>query len=83
MVNNAGIMTAGGDDHPQNPEHCSLEDWRKVLVINLDGVFLGCKYAIELMKKHSGSIVNVGSRSAFKMACTTSCGAEEFKRLVS
>ena len=65
LVNNAGIMTAGGDDHPQNPEHCSLEDWRKVLVINLDGVFLGCKYAIELMKKHSGSIVNVGSRSAF------------------
>lgn len=65
LVNNAGIMTAGSDDHPQNPEDCSLEDWKKVLTINLDGCFLGCKYAIELMKKHQGSIINVGSRSAF------------------
>lgn len=59
LVNNAGIMGKG----IQNPEHASLADWQLVHKINLDSVFLGCKYAIGLMKETGGSIVNMSSRS--------------------
>ena len=31
--------------------------------VNLDGVFLGCKYGIQRMKAHGGSIINISSRS--------------------
>ncbi len=64
LVNNAGIdgftQTAG----PFDPEGFSLESWHQVHGVNADGVALGCKYAIQLMKKHlRGSIVNMSSRS--------------------
>ena len=59
LVNNAGIIGKGAQD----PEHVSLADWRLIHAINLDGVFLGCKYAIPLMKEKGGSIVNMSSRS--------------------
>lgn len=59
LVNNAGILGKGAQD----PEHASLEDWKKIHSINLDSVFLGCKHAIPLMKEKGGSIVNMSSRS--------------------
>ena len=62
LVNNAGIINVA--DAPQDPESCSLELWRKIHHINLDSVFLGCKYAIPLMKQSSAAaIVNLSSRS--------------------
>ncbi|GAB31505.1 3-beta hydroxysteroid dehydrogenase [Acetobacter pasteurianus] len=55
-VNNAGIAYSG------SVESTSLEDWRRVQSINLDGVFLGTQVAIEAMKKSGGgSIVNLSS----------------------
>ena len=59
LVNNAGILGKGAQD----PEHASLEDWKKIHSINLDSVFLGSKHAIPLMKEVGGSIVNMSSRS--------------------
>jgi 3(or 17)beta-hydroxysteroid dehydrogenase len=63
LVNNAGIIGKG----IQDPENASLEDWQFVHKINLDSVFLGCKYAIKMMKNlkgsEMGSIVNMSSRS--------------------
>lgn len=59
LVNNAGVMGKG----VQDPEHTSLDDWRMIHKINLDSVFLGCKYAIGAMKEKGGSIVNMSSRS--------------------
>ncbi|WP_122760458.1 SDR family NAD(P)-dependent oxidoreductase, partial [Pseudomonas viridiflava] len=48
----------------QDPEHASLEDWQAVHRTNLDGVFLGCKYAIRAMRHTgAGSIINISSRS--------------------
>jgi 3(or 17)beta-hydroxysteroid dehydrogenase len=56
LVNNAGLGISG------TVEDTSLAEWRKTLRVNLDGVFLGTKYAIEAMKKHgSGSIINLSS----------------------
>ncbi len=63
LVNNAGVIAAGGAA-PQDPEHAELEDWRAVHRINLDGTFLGCKYAIRAMRAGgSGSIINMSSRA--------------------
>lgn len=64
LVNNAGITGFEARVVPHDPEHASLEDWRAVHRTNLDGVFLGCKYAIRAMRRHGqGSIINISSRS--------------------
>lgn len=63
LVNNAGITGFDSNLGLQDPENASLSSWHHVHNINLDSVFLGCKYAIKLMKKSGGSIVNVSSRS--------------------
>lgn len=57
LVNNAGISGYA------NPETCTLEEWRKTQSIDLEGVFLGCKYAIQTMKQTTahGSIINISS----------------------
>ena len=64
VVNNAGITGFEGDPVAHDPEHANLEDWRAVPATNLDGTFLGCKYAIRAMKRQrTGSIINISSRS--------------------
>lgn len=63
LVNNAGITGFEDAAGLQDPEHATLDDWHHVHHVNLDGVFLGCKYGIRLMKKQGGSIVNLSSRS--------------------
>lgn len=64
LVNNAGITGFEGAPRPHDPEHASLEDWRAVHAVNLDGVFLGCKHAVRAMRKTgAGSIINISSRS--------------------
>ena len=63
LVNNAGITGFDEGVVPQDPENCSLEGWRRVHEVNLDGVFLGCRHGIRAMKARGGSIVNVSSRS--------------------
>lgn len=64
LVNNAGITGFESSSGPHDPEHASLADWRAVHATNLDGTFLGCRYAIGAMKaKGTGSIINVSSRS--------------------
>jgi|TARA_B110000444_G_scaffold234670_1_gene245160 NAD(P)-dependent dehydrogenase (short-subunit alcohol dehydrogenase family) len=58
LVNNAGIGSLG------NVENESFEKWKQVHSVDLDSVFLGCKYAIPIIKKSkSGSIINVSSIS--------------------
>ncbi len=64
VVNNAGITGFEGSAVPHDPENASLADWHAVHRTNLDGVFLGCKYAIRAMRPNgTGSIVNISSRS--------------------
>ena len=63
LFNNAGIMGFDHTSGSQDPEHVSLESWRHIHQVNLDGVFLGCKHGIGLMKHQGGSIINMSSRS--------------------
>ena len=62
MVNSAGISSACP------VADMSFDDWRRVLLVNLDGVFLGTKHAIRAMRTTGGSIVNVSSASGLKSA---------------
>lgn len=64
LVNNAGITGLEHGPVPHDPEHASLEEWRRVHQTNLDGTFLGCQFAIRKMKtRGTGSIINISSRS--------------------
>ncbi len=57
VCNNAGI---GGEKNLTGDY--SSESWNKVVDINLNGVFYGCKYALEHMSKNGGGvIVNMAS----------------------
>jgi NAD(P)-dependent dehydrogenase (short-subunit alcohol dehydrogenase family) len=63
LVNNAGIGLT------KDLEAITLEEWRLVHAIDLDGVFLGCKHSVALMARTvkatglGGSIVNISSIS--------------------
>ena len=62
LVNNAGI--AG--PYPSTFETETVEQWKRMLSINVEGVFLGCKYAVPAMRQSGGgSIVNTSSLAAF------------------
>ncbi|WP_354506490.1 SDR family oxidoreductase [Limibacillus sp. MBR-115] len=64
LVNNAGITGFEEVIRPHDPEHATLADWRAVHAVNLDGTFLGCRYAIGAMRaRGAGSIINISSRS--------------------
>ncbi len=64
VVNNAGITGFEDGDLVHDPENATLSEWRSVHETNLDGVFLGCKYAIKAMRPNrTGSIINISSRS--------------------
>ena len=58
LVNSAGIGVGG------RPEDETLESWRRMMSINLDGVFLGTREALIAMKAQTpkgGSIINLSS----------------------
>lgn len=56
LVNNAGIGSLG------SVEDENYETFKKVQAVDVDSIFLGCKYAIPLMRDHGlGSIVNISS----------------------
>lgn len=58
LVNNAGIVHVG------SIEDTSLADWKRVMAVNADSVFLGCKAAWPLLKRSPApAIVNLSSVS--------------------
>lgn len=68
LVNNAGIT---GAEARETIETISLDAWRAVQAVNVEGVALGCKWAINTMKaRNSGSIVNISSMAALIATAT-------------
>jgi NAD(P)-dependent dehydrogenase (short-subunit alcohol dehydrogenase family) len=62
LVNNAGVITG------RTIEQLELEVWSRTLDINLTGTMLGCKFAIEEMRRSnrkSGSIINMASTAGY------------------
>lgn len=64
LVNNAGVSPAA------DVEHTDLELWRRTFSINVESVFLGCKYALPLLRRSArgGAIVNLSSTQALRPA---------------
>ncbi len=62
LVNNAGIGALGG------VESLSPSEWARVMGVNVDAVYLGCKYALPMLRQHQpASIINISSMAAFKI----------------
>jgi 3(or 17)beta-hydroxysteroid dehydrogenase len=57
LVNTAGVVTLG------TVEEIDYAAWKRVMSINVDGTFLGCKHALPLLRAAGGSIVNLSSVS--------------------
>jgi 3(or 17)beta-hydroxysteroid dehydrogenase len=56
LVNSAGIGLMG------SVEHASVDDFRRMYAVNVEGTFVGCRTAIAAMKKGGGgSIINLSS----------------------
>ncbi len=85
LVNNAGIGIGG------SVLEMSLTDWRRQTAVNLDGVFLGVKHGVPLMRASGdgGSIINMSSVAGLKGAptlagyCATKGGVRLFTKAVA
>ena len=67
LINCAGIAFV------KSVAETTLDEWRRVLAVNLDGVFLGTRAGIKAMRRSGGgSIVNVASASGIKAAANSS-----------
>ncbi len=60
LVNNAGISEF------MPLEHCSLDDWNRIIGANLTGMFLCAKHAAPALRANRGSMVNIASTRAFQ-----------------
>lgn len=67
LVNNAGIACA----HGGALEQLELAEWNRLLATNLTGVFLCSKYAIPLLRRQHGVIVNLASTRALQSEAQT------------
>ena len=58
LINVAGILRF------DNSHEVQIDDWEKILNVNLTGTFFMCSYALPLLLKSKGAIVNVSSSAA-------------------
>ncbi|MBS0359787.1 MAG: glucose 1-dehydrogenase [Proteobacteria bacterium] len=85
LVNNAGIGLGG------SVLTMTLADWKRQIAVNLDGVFLGVKHSIPLMRAsgQGGSIINMSSVAGLKGSailagyCATKGGVRLFTKSVA
>ena len=68
LINNAGIGMTG------LVHEMDLDLWRKMMAVNVDGVFLGVKHALPLMREAgSGNVINVSSVAGIRSTANFSC----------
>ncbi len=84
LVNNAGIGLSGP------VTEMTLTDWRRQTAVNIDGVFLGVKHGLPLMRESGGgSIINVSSIAGLKASanasgyCATKAAVRYFTKSVA
>ncbi len=58
LINVAGILRF------DNSHEVHIKDWNRILNVNLTGTFFMCSYALPLLLKTKGAIVNVSSSAA-------------------
>ena len=73
LVNNAGLFLM------KSLADTTLDDWRRIHTVNVEGVFLGCRYAAPLLAERAslwaagGSIINLSSVAGLIGSPNTSC----------
>ena len=73
LVNNAGLFLV------KPVTKTTIEDWRKLHSVNVEGVFLGCKHAIPLLAERAqqwaggASIINLSSVAGLVGSALVSC----------
>ena len=73
LVNNAGLFMV------KPVTETTLEDWRRLHSVNVEGVFLGCKHAIPLLAERAhrwaggASIINLSSVAGIVGSALVSC----------
>jgi 3(or 17)beta-hydroxysteroid dehydrogenase len=84
LVNSAGISFG------KPISQMTLEEWQRVLTINLSSIFLGTKHGAEAMRRAGGgSIINVSSASGIKAAagasayCASKAAVHMFSRVAA
>lgn len=65
LVNNAGIGRS------VDIENTEFESWRSVMAVNADGVFLGTRFALGMLRESGGSIINIASALGKKPLAST------------
>jgi 3(or 17)beta-hydroxysteroid dehydrogenase len=68
LVNAAGISRNSDEDHGVSA--ASLDDWRRIFAVNVEGTFLGCQAAMRAMGRRGGAIVNISSTTALAPTAT-------------
>ena len=58
LINVAGILRF------DNSHEVQIDDWKKIIDVNLTGTFFMCKQALPMLLESKGSIVNVSSSAA-------------------
>jgi NAD(P)-dependent dehydrogenase (short-subunit alcohol dehydrogenase family) len=62
-----GLVNSAGISFRHTVREASIEKWRRVIDVNLTGVFLTCHFALPFMEREtSGTIVNVSSAAALR-----------------
>lgn len=80
LVNNAGIAVLG------LVTEMSLEDWRRQQAVNVEGVFLGIKHGLPLIRASGGgSIINISSVAGLRGSAEASayCASKGAVRLLT
>lgn len=80
LVNNAGIAVLG------LVTEMTLEDWRRQQAVNVEGVFLGIKHALPLIRASGGgSIINISSVAGLRGSAEASayCASKGAVRLLT
>jgi NAD(P)-dependent dehydrogenase (short-subunit alcohol dehydrogenase family) len=76
------FISAAGISHAKPTSEMSLEEWRRVMAVNLDGAFLGIRSALGAMiPKKNGSIVLIASASGIKASAGASAYCASKARL--
>ena len=81
LLNGAGVGSSAVEI-----EDMDFSTWRNCLSVNLDGVFLGCKYGIRALRKGNGwSIINISSILGFAGLATATnyCASKGGVRLLT
>lgn len=80
LVNCAGIT---GIDSSQNPAALSLDTWRRVMAVNVEGAVIGCRAMLPLLGRSAcASIVNVSSLAG-RLAVPGACAYAASKAALS